>query len=79
MIHRVKIKQEYAEAYYNGLKPWEVRKNDRNYKVGDTIEFQIIESGNKYQREIIYIFEGGVYGIQEGYCVMTLSVYEYVL
>ena len=78
-IHKVKIKQEYAKAYYEGLKPWEIRKNDRGYKVGDTIEFEIIEIGGRYQREILYLFEGGEYGLEEGYCIMTLSGYEYVL
>lgn len=79
MTHRVKIKKEYASAYYEGLKPWEIRKNDRDYKVGDIIEFEIIDHGGIYQREITYLFEGGQYGLEEGYCIMTLSGYEYVL
>lgn len=72
MIHKLKISQEYAQAYYDGLKPWEIRKNDRGFKVGDSIEFQIIGSG-KYIREIIYLYEGAEYGLKEGYCIITIS------
>jgi len=79
MTHELKIKLEYAIDYYDGKKPWELRKNDRNFKVGDTINFTIIENGLKYSRDIIYIFEGGQYGLEEGYCILTMSVYKYNL
>lgn len=57
----------------------ELRKNDRDFKVGDTIEFTIIETGCKYSRDIIYIFEGGEYGLEKGFCILTLSGYNYNL
>jgi len=79
MIHELKIKKQYAVEYYNGFKPWELRKNDRDFKVGDTINFTIIETGFQYRRDIIYIFEGGKYGLAEGYCILTLSGYKYAL
>lgn len=77
--HELKIKQEYAIEYYAGRKPWELRKNDRNFKVGDTINFTIIETGCKYSRDIEYIFEGGEYGLEKGYCILTMSGYRYCL
>jgi len=73
MTHDLKIKQEYAEKYHSGLKPWELRKNDRNFKVGDVLWFTIIETGDVYSRTIIYLFEGGEYGLKKGYCIMTLE------
>jgi DNA-directed RNA polymerase subunit E'/Rpb7 len=78
-IHELKIKQEYAIEYYAGRKPWELRKNDRNFKVGDTINFTIIETGCMYSRKIEYIFEGGEYGLEKGYCILTMSGYRYFL
>lgn len=35
MEHEVKILEQYANRHYEGIKPWELRKNDRKYKVGD--------------------------------------------
>lgn len=79
MIHQLKIKQQYAQAYYKGLKPWEIRLNDRNYQVGDIIEFTIIETGQTYQREIIYFFDLDGFGLMPNYCILTLSGYKYNL
>ena len=73
MNHKLKIKQEYADKYYQGIKPWEIRKNDRDFKVGDTIYFTVIETGKIYSRKITYLFEGGAYGLEKGYCIMTLE------
>jgi DNA-directed RNA polymerase subunit E'/Rpb7 len=77
--HELKIKQIYAIDYYDGNKPWELRKNDRDFKVGDTINFTIIETGFKYSRDIIFIFKDAEYGLEKGYCILTLSGYKYYL
>jgi len=37
VIHELKIKQEYAELYYEGKKDWELRKNDKDFKVNDRV------------------------------------------
>ena len=73
MIHNLKIKQEFAIEYYNQNKPWEIRKNDRDFKVNDIIIFTIIETGFIYQRTILYIFQDENFGLQKGYCILTLS------
>ncbi|MDD7913756.1 DUF3850 domain-containing protein, partial [Polaribacter ponticola] len=67
MEHKIKILEKYASEHLKGIKPWELRKNDRNYKVGDTIEFEIVDeagkrNGIKYLRLITNILHGGVYG-----------------
>lgn len=33
--HTLKIQKQYADAVLNGTKTFEIRKNDRNFKVGD--------------------------------------------
>ena len=79
MEHEVKILEQYANLNNENKKPWELRKNDRNYKVGDWIRFHIIDdetkkpTGFSYRRKIIYLFEGGEYGIEKEYCIMTLE------
>lgn len=35
MIHAVKIEPRFYRMVINGLKPYEVRFNDRDYRVGD--------------------------------------------
>lgn len=37
MEHNIKILPEYFEQKLKGIKPWELRVNDRNYKDGDVL------------------------------------------
>ena len=39
MIHQIKLVQPYVDAVYKGFKTFEVRKNDRHYRIGDLCEF----------------------------------------
>ena len=38
-LHELKIKHEYLEDVSLGIKTFELRKNDRDYQVGDLIHF----------------------------------------
>lgn len=40
--HTLKIYKKYADAIVNGTKTFEIRKNDRNFKVGDKIVFDVV-------------------------------------
>lgn len=40
--HTLKIQKQYADAVLNGTKTFEIRKNDRNFKVGDKIVFKVL-------------------------------------
>lgn len=35
--HRIKIDTEYVDPVLSGIKPFEVRRNDRGYQVGDSL------------------------------------------
>jgi len=39
MIHKLKIKPEYLQRLVDGTKKAEIRINDRDYQVGDILEF----------------------------------------
>ena len=48
MIHELKIKPQYYEDIKIGLKPFEIRKNDRDFKLGDILilnEYSLDDSG----------------------------------
>lgn len=60
----------------DGKKPFEFRKNDRGYKVGDRVihnEFDPVkneETGRTCYVEIIYVIDSQ-FGIPEGFCIFT--------
>ena len=79
MKHNLKIKNKYYDAIRNGTKTFEIRKNDRNYQVGDRIKFtpiadeaNIIIPHNPNEYIITYVFNGGEYGLDEEYCVFGI-------
>ena len=48
MIHALKIQSEYFEAVKSGKKLFEVRVNDRNYKVNDFLGLNEIDKDDEY-------------------------------
>lgn len=76
--HEKKILHRHAQKHFQGLKPWELRKNDCDYKVNDLINFNVIDDSGKskgfsYKRKIKYLYEGTEYGLKQGFCIMTLE------
>lgn len=69
-IHNLKIKSEHLEAIISGVKTFEIRKNDRNFKVGDRVTL-IEEEGERYLTiRINYITS---YAQQDGYVVFSFG------
>ncbi|WP_337090011.1 DUF3850 domain-containing protein [Leuconostoc pseudomesenteroides] len=44
-IHELKLDTEYFDDVKSGLKTFEIRKNDRDYQVGDLISLSRFEDG----------------------------------
>ena len=42
-IHELKIKEKYYKDVALGYKPFELRKNDRDYQEGDLIKFTVVD------------------------------------
>lgn len=40
MLHKLKIRPKFFKAVISGEKTFEIRRNDRNFKVGDRIELK---------------------------------------
>ena len=80
MHHILKIKQQYLIHIIEGVKTFEIRKNDRDYQVGDTISYMPLESDDYDvynmkcpipEYEIIYIHSG--FGVNASYVVMSIK------
>ena len=74
-LHKLKLQQPFFDAVYSHRKDFEVRKNDRNFQVGDRLKLVEYPSEKpKYVfREIKYILEGGQHGIEKDYVVLGLQ------
>lgn len=78
MIHEIKVYPRFFSALWDGSKPFEVRKNDRGYTVGDECncrEFHPVRgySGQSVLMKITYVLHGGNFGIDPDYCVLGLK------
>ena len=74
--HLLKIKACYADDVYAGNKPFEIRKNDRDYKVGDHIVFNVIDDLpehplNKVEYKITYVFDE--FGLTDDYVILGIQ------
>ena len=82
MVHELKTWSQYFGAIAVGVKRFEVRKNDRNFQLGDTLrlmEFDPISrsyTGRWLERDVTFVLPGGQFGICDDYCVMSLSDYN---
>lgn len=77
-IHELKILPKWFGDVTSGVKNFEIRKNDRDYKVGDYLILKEWDNdkytGNFVTRYVEYIYEGdGAYGLSEGYCILGLK------
>lgn len=79
MIHQLKLNEEFFGDVITGKKNFEVRKNDRNYKVGDYLKLLSYDpqkglyTGGEAIRKITYILHGGQFGIEKGFVVIGMQ------
>ena len=84
MIHNLKTWPEFFDAVRIGIKKFELRKDDRNFCVGDLLLLQEYDPGTgRYVSEegehaintvvvsVTYILRG--FGIPEDHCVMSIE------
>lgn len=79
MIHDIKINSRYFNEILTGKKTFEIRFNDRSYKVNDKLILnEILEdkyTGNKATVNVTYILTHDDFpeGIPEGYVVLSIK------
>lgn len=74
--HKLKLAKMFFEDVRLGRKSFELRKNDRDYKIGDILELREMDNGEQtgrvIEKEITYILEGFA-GLKEDYCILALA------
>ena len=80
VVHNLKIEPTHFGDVLMQTKTFEIRRNDRNFQVGDTIylnEYYKGEFTGSYVKGAIrYIFYGGEYGLNKDYCVFSFEITE---
>lgn len=81
-VHDVKLGATFFEDVKTGRKTFELRKNDRGYKEGDTIVLHEYKdgatTGRTITKKIVYMLEGFT-GLEDGYCILGLGEVEETL
>jgi hypothetical protein len=79
MRHWLKTWPQFFQAVFDGVKTFEVRRDDRGFELGDTLYLQEYHPANGYTgrlvgREVTYILRSGEgdFGIEPGFVVMGL-------
>lgn len=83
-IHEVEIDYKYASAIANGRKTFEIRKNDKDYKVGDCLIFRVKNiPPHRWCLEIAKKLYDNIYkitnvlnqseGLEEGYIILAFK------
>lgn len=79
-VHTLKTWDEYFEAIWLKQKKFEVRIDDREYKKGDILQLQEWDTkkeeytGREMFCDVTYMLEGGEFGIEIQFCVMSIKV-----
>lgn len=88
IVHALKTWPDFFDAVQRGDKPFEVRKADRDFRVGDVLALQRWdpdsgdytrdESGSPVQvsARVTYVLPGGQFGIKPSYIVMGLRLID---
>lgn len=81
--HELKLLTEYFYDVERGIKTFELRRDDRDFKVGDTLilkEYcqsgifrEAHYTGREIVKTIVYILHGGKYGLKEGFVILGIQ------
>lgn len=82
--HILKIREPYFTDILEGLKTFEIRKNDRDFEVGDFLKLQLYPYINDKTKpkellvKITYILKDiPEYGLDKDYCILGLKLLDW--
>lgn len=82
MTHVLKTWPEYFRQVRSGVKKFEIRLNDRNFQVGDTLLLEeylpeeCVYTGARVFGRVTCIVSG--FGLREGYVVLGISLMRHI-
>jgi uncharacterized protein DUF3850 len=81
--HELKVWPPFYDMVDDGSKPFEIRKDDRDFKVGDLCLMKEYKpashgfpgsfTGRSCVREIICVIKGGEFGVVPGYVILGIK------
>ena len=77
--HELTIWPDSFAAVSNGSKPFDVRKNEQNFQVGDALLLRELNpttheyTGQTLSRWVSHVLPGNTFGVEPGWCVLGLS------
>ena len=78
-VHQIRCGKTFFEDILKGVKTFTLRKNDRDYKVGDILEKMEFDNGKhtgrSIKQEVIYKLDNYA-GLEDGYCILGTKVLE---
>lgn len=86
-VHELKTDPEAFYAIESGSKKFELRKNDRDFQVGDLLILRrtdysaaqmilgkpLVYSGVACVREVLYVLRGPCYGLEKGLAILSIG------
>lgn len=78
-IHYLKTEREYRYAVHRGEKNFEVRRNDRDFQVGDILILTPLPGETDTTSVVVrveYLLPGGRFGIDPDFCVMSIRGFQ---
>jgi hypothetical protein len=89
--HELKTDPDVFSAVVAGLKPFELRKDDRGFAVGDLLVLRetryggaemrdgapVAYSGRVSRQRVTYVLRGPSYGVQEGWVVLGIAAVDF--
>lgn len=80
MTHKLKCWPAFFAALKSGVKTFEMRQNDRNYQVGDTLELhewsdaaEEFTTAPPLKFRVTHILHGPLFGLEAGWCIMSIQ------
>lgn len=75
-VHKLKIQPQYFREVESGRKTFEIRKDDRDYKTGDTLELAEFDKGQFTGRLLTMVVTYTLrdceqYGLKKGFVILA--------
>jgi hypothetical protein len=78
-VHELKVWDTYYDDLISGTKPFEIRRNDRDFQIGDLLFFREWDAdrdaytGLEALGRVGYVYDGVAVGLKDGFTAFTVT------